>query len=355
MSTKQKLLEYKVKVDGYIKDVFEQQKEEAGKISPFVRDFVSNIAEFTLRDGKRIRPALIYYGYKLFNGKDDDEIIKLSAYLELIHAYLLIHDDIMDRATLRRGEATIHKIYESYSNNHNFGDDHHFGNAMGIIAGDLANTVWLKFIANSNIDATKKSQLMSITAREISNVIYGQIHDILLTYPVEYSDEDIEQVHFLKTATYTFKLPLQLGAMLAGASDEEQIQLEKYSIPCGKAFQLRDDILGAFGDDENTGKSSMSDLREGKKTFLVSKAYENANLEDKQKLDRYLGDLNLNDSEADELRSIFRSTNSLNYSIERCEELVTEAKSSLKKLDNCNQEAYNFLDELADYMIIRDL
>lgn len=351
------LKQYKQKVDKTLEEYFKRKIKEYKIISPFVGKFTEDLAEFTLRGGKRFRPALIFYSYKLFGGKDDKEILKLSIFIELIQSFLLIHDDIMDRASLRRGGRTIHKTYEKYSKDSKFNDDSHFGSTMGILSGDLANQLALEIIGESNFPYKNINELIKLVSREISKVCFGQIHDILLNYnyPKLYTEADILKVHFYKTATYTYRLPLLAGAILAGATNSQIKILERYAMFSGIAFQIRDDVLGVFGDKEETGKENVSDIVEGKKTLLVTKAYENANRKDSALLKKYLGKKDLTIKEANIVREIFRKTGSLDYSIKECEKYIHKAKLALSKIDNKENEAYKFLDGIADYMLIRNV
>lgn len=357
ISPEDEINRYKEKIEPILKSYFDDKIQEFDNISPFIKEFIEHLSEFTLRGGKRFRAALIYYSYKLFGGKDDNEIIKLSIFIELIQSFLLIHDDIMDRSSLRRGGKTIHKIYEEFSLKHKFKDDFHIGNTMGILSGDLANQFALEIIGNSNFPLQNKNELIKLVANEIATVCFGQIHDILLNYnyPLNYAEDDILRVHYYKTATYTYRLPLFAGAILAGANDEDLKLLNDYAMPSGVAFQVRDDILGVFGKSDETGKEDTGDLIEGKKTLLVLEVLKKGTDEQKSKLELYLGKKDLNDTEANEVRTIMKDTGALDYSIKKCEDEISKAKIALQKFSNMNQVAYEFLESIADYMIIRNV
>lgn len=349
------MLSCKSKVDVELEKYLTRKVKQFSEISPFAENFMKDLAEFTLRGGKRFRPILMYYAYKLLGGTDDYAIRKISIFLELIQSFLLIHDDIMDRALLRRGETTIHKMYEQYSKDQAFNDDVHFGTTMGILSGDLANQLAFEIIGESNFPLENKDKLFTLVSQEISKVCFGQIHDILLNYnyPDNYSEEDIIKVHFYKTATYTYELPLFAGAILAGADKKELKILEEYAVPSGIAFQIRDDILGVFGEVGETGKDIKGDLIEGKKTLLVTEAYKNANEEQKNILARCIGKKDLSDIEADQVRQVFENTGALIYSIAECQRQVNMAKEALTKLSRKQDEAYSFLMGIADYMVVR--
>lgn len=355
MKVQELLADFKTRLDPVLANFLQAKHDQYHDFPDYIRQFVDHTAEFTLRGGKRLRPALMYYSYRLFASDKLDEVIKTSIFIELIQSFLLIHDDIMDKADLRRGKATLHKIYEENSRSLGFNDDTHFGNTMAILAGDLACQFAYEIVNGSSFDDASKTRLTGLIAKEISEVIFGQIIDIMLSYQKEFSEAEVTAVHQYKTATYTFRLPMFAGATLAGVDKDKFAIIEKYALPCGIAFQIRDDILGIYGDDENTGKSSTSDIKEGKKTLLVSYAYQHATLEQKQKLSTYLGKADLTDSEANEVRDIFRSSGALNYSQTKCQEHVQRAKEALAPLSSQNNEAYQFLLDLADYMAVRDI
>ena len=160
----------------------------------------------------------------------------------------------------------------------------------------------------------------------------------------------------MKTSTYTFKLPIEIGGILGGASPEEIENLLGFAEPVGIGFQIRDDILGVFGNDKETGKESISDIMEGKKTLLILKAMENADQADREIIEKGLGNENITNEEAAKIREIIKNTNSLKYSEEKISEYIEKAKNSLSFFINkkYNQKAVNFLSDIADYMCIRN-
>ena len=350
---KTKLETYRNNIQPILEKFLSKKVQEYGKLYPFAKLFVEHLSEFTLRGGKRLRPALMYYSYMMFDDEELDEVKKLSIYLELLQSFLLIHDDIMDRSILRRESKTIHKVFEDYSSQENFKDDVHFGNTMGILNGDLACFLAYEIINSSKFNAKKKSKLSLLVSEEITKVIFGQIQDVLLTYKKDYSKEEILNIHHYKTAVYTFKLPIFSGAILADTNKNNLKLLENYSVNCGIAFQIRDDILGVFGDEETLGKGIISDIIEGKKTLLVLHAYAKANCSQKEILNRSLGNKNLSYEQMTEFKEVLRQTGALDYSIKQCEKHVKKAKESLKILPVKKNEGFNFLDSIADYLLDR--
>lgn len=338
-----KLKQFKTKLDKELEIFFNKRIKEAKSIDPSAKQIMTSLKNFTLGSGKRIRAALIYYGFKCFKNNNEKELLKASMCIELIQSYLLIHDDIIDKDELRRGKPTLHKQYEKNNNPH-------YGISMAILAGDILSSLATQLLAYTKF----KNKLKAIAElnKIIPKVIYGQILDIKseLKLPTEKS---IDKIHHLKTATYTVEGPLHIGAILAGANEKYLKQLSRYAIPLGKAFQIQDDILGLFADEKKLGKPIGSDLREGKNTLLIIKALEKANLKQKLTIKKALGNSNLTKSQIDKIRKIIVSTGSLQYSKSLAEKLIKKAKSELNKI-KLKKQGKEFLLEIADYMVNRD-
>ena len=203
--------------------------------------------------------------------------------MELLHAYLLIHDDFMDQDDVRRGGPTLHRA---------LGGDH-LGQSLAILCGDLCESWAYQLFGGAS----------PLAARTVEQVILGQMADLRAPRGRELTDGEILDVQRAKTGTYTFELPLHLGATLAGAAPPLLEALSAYARPLGMAFQIADDLLGTFGSPEQTGKPNASDLREGKRTLLVARALQSATPADAARLRAGLGDP---DADVAELRAILR-------------------------------------------------
>lgn len=356
MNPKEELEKFKNEFDLELENYLHSKESNYKEVSPFVFQIFKNITEFTLRGGKRLRPALLFHAYSLFGGNNKKEIIKLSVFVELIQSYLLIHDDIFDHADTRRGGATLHKIYEKLSIERGWGDASHFGITLGILAGDIASQLANDLITNSDFIDGRKNKVLSIVSTLTTDVLIGQIEDFILSFKTDYKEQDIEKIHSLKTVAYTFDMPLLAGAVLAGKNenDSDTIALKEYAKFAGAAFQIRDDILGIFGDEEKTGKPSLSDIKEGKKTLLTLKAEENANKKQLSVIKNLLGKKNLIEKEAKAFREIIIETGALDYSKSKCQRYVDSAKNELGKIKIINNNK-DFLISLADYLVIRDI
>lgn len=324
------LKEYKIKIENKLRDYFDNlilpTKDK------YVVETVKNLKEFTLRPAKRLRPILITAAYKCF--KDDDEIIFPSLSIELMQSFLLIHDDIIDEDDLRRGKKTIHKIYAEK------GGNYHYGISMGINVGDISGALISDPIFNSNFSDDKKT----IAVRELNGIyleeICGQIMD---TNDIEDNSlERLKETYLLKTVAYTTRGPLKLGCIFAG---EYYYDFSNYAIPLGLAFQIKNDLLGIFGNEEETGKSNSSDIRKGKITYPIQYTIDNCDEEKKDFILRNLGKKDLNEDEIDEIKKIVKET-SLDEINKIIFNYIKQAKESLDL--NLKKEGLETLIKIAE-------
>lgn len=355
MDAKQTLEQFRNKLEPLLDEYFDQVVPQAKNISPVAHSAVTYLKEYTLRKAKRLRAALMYYTYLMLRGKNSEEALRVSAFIEIIQSYLLIHDDVMDQDALRRGGATIHTIYaDVHRQQYGMQDPVHFGESMAINLGDIACHLACDILTDSDFDAPLKVKALSKLHKQIVTVGYGQMLDVVGSVRKSVSEEDVFLVHEFKTATYTYETPISVGAILAGATDEDVKVLTDYAIPAGIAFQIQDDILGMFGDEEKLGKANTSDLREGKHTLLIIKALENGTPKQVKTITQALGNHNITQKDADKVRQIIRDTGSLEYSQEQTRKFVAQAKAALATRPEWQGEGREFLDGVADYMINRE-
>ncbi len=349
------LADFKKKIDVEIADYLDEAIKKSEKEDFLITDALRHVKKLILSGGKRLRPALMYYGYIGAGGKEKKKILKTSMSVELIHMFLLIHDDIIDKDYKRHGIDTVNAKYQKLGQSHFLRQDNrHFGNSMAVIVGDTVGALGNQVIFNSgfNPDLVMKAlwRLQSI----VSATVVGQAKDIYLEHKGEAKEKDVLKVYEYKTAKYTIEGPLQLGAILGGASDESMKGFSRYAVPLGVAFQIQDDILGIFGDEKKLGKPIGSDIKEGKQTILVVRAMEKADKKQKYFLKRVLGKENLEISEIKKFREIIEDTGSLNYARKLSSDLVMQSKRALVDL-KIKSEALDFLDGVAEYMIKREI
>lgn len=257
---------------------FAERSSEIERLGSPVQRAVHHLERFVLGGGKRIRPL---YGWAGFVGgggveraaEDPEAVMRAVSSLELIQACALIHDDIIDASDTRRGNATVHRAIEAeHTKEQLLGDAALFGRDTAILIGDLA-LAWAEDMwRSSGVTAAALARAEGAWRGMRTEVIGGQILDISLEAAGSESVEMADQVNRFKTAAYTIERPLHLGAALAGADEATIEAFRGYGRDIGIAFQLRDDILGVFGDSTVTGKPAGDDIREGKRTVLYAEA-----------------------------------------------------------------------------------
>lgn len=324
-----------------------------GQKDPFNRRIVEDIYRFARAGGKRIRPSLVVAGYLGADGKEVEKVVKASISYELLHVYLLIHDDIMDHDELRRGQPTVWKsIMDRYVSS---GLSRHEAESLAIIAGDLAETYASEALLSAGFDAETTVEALKQLHEITERTGYGQTLDISLEMlPVsKVREEDVLRVHELKTAKYTIEGPIHMGAILANADEDVFRVYSEYALPVGIAFQLQDDIMGVFGDEKKTGKPVGSDIREGKRTLLIVKAYENATPKQRKLIEAILGRQSATAEEIETIKEIIVETGSLDYSKEMMNHLVSEGKAAIENAP-IREDIKEFLIDIADYVVKRE-
>ena len=230
-----------------------------------------------LATGKLMRPALAMLGYRAFSGRNEPRAIDLACAFELLHSALLIHDDVVDKDFVRRGEATISALYrdQALASGRSLPDAEHAGNSVGIIAGDLLISEAIKLAARAAAGTDSESVVEQAFFQAIEQAGAGELEDLLYSLgSAPATTSQVLRMEQLKTASYSFQLPLQAGALLAGASMGQAENIGTVGCQLGVAYQVIDDVLGTFGDPSRTGKSVESDLREFKSTILLALAAE---------------------------------------------------------------------------------
>lgn len=230
-----------------------------------------------LPTGKLMRPALVMLGYRAFGGRNDSRAIDLGCAFELLHTALLIHDDVVDRDFVRRGEATISALYrdQAAAGGRSREDAEHAGNSVGIIAGDLLISEAIKLAARAAAGSDGEAAVEQAFFQAIEQAGAGELEDLLYSLAsAPATTSEVLRMEQLKTAAYSFQLPLQAGALLAGAPPAQAEAIGAVGCQLGVAYQVIDDVLGTFGDPARTGKSVESDLREFKSTILLALASE---------------------------------------------------------------------------------
>jgi geranylgeranyl diphosphate synthase type I len=245
-------------VNAYLGAFLNTQQSLSRSISPRAEELVKAVADLTQRGGKRLRPAVLFAGYRASGGGEDlAPTLEACASLELLQTYLLIQDDWMDGDDERRGGPSVHAAMRRAHG------DAHLGESLAMLAADLSAGFAFELIGRAPFPSARLHEALAAYGRMHFEVVAGQQLDLC-------KHDDVALTHQLKTGSYTVRGPLALGALLADASAEQLATLERFGAPVGVAFQLRDDLLGTFGD--MIGKPVGADLRAGKRTALIAEA-----------------------------------------------------------------------------------
>lgn len=341
-------------VEGRLEAFFKEKVAEAARVSPAAEGLVRVLKEFTLRGGKRLRAALVYHGHLCFSDRLTEAVWSVATCLELVQSFLLIHDDVIDEDDTRRGDWTVHRHYSDLHRERvDLQDPKHFGESMAILCGDLSLSLAHEILEGLALEAKLRTAILARMNRMISHAIFGECMDVVAGVEVEVSREDILAIGMLKTATYTVEGPLHMGALLGGARQADLERLSDYAIPLGKAFQIQDDILGLFGDFEKLGKPVGSDIREGKKTFLILEALERADPVQRAFLQGVLGDRDMTEEQLEEVRALVVQTGALEACKETARRLVEASRKALGKC-RLKEEGEAFLEGAIAFMVERE-
>jgi geranylgeranyl diphosphate synthase type I len=346
-----KLAEYKqaidADIDSYGQYVHKNTLEQYGKY--ILEAETAVFLDILSRGGKRIRGALVMAGYEMCGGRDRAMIVQAARAIEMLHAYMLIIDDIQDRSDLRRGKPTAHKIIEAYHAKHKLkGDAAHAGISLAMMSAVVGAHAAQSVLANLDADAELRLKAISITNRTLAITAHGQTLDIMNELVETPSEEDIQRVLEWKTALYTVINPLHVGMVLAGAGCEATDAVTPYGRFAGKAFQITDDILGIYGDEKELGKMPGDDIREGKGTLLVLYALKHAEHADQTFLKKCLGDPKLTAADFEECREIIKRSGALGHAQKEAGGQLELALASLEKTRNLwSQEGTDFLVGIA--------
>lgn len=310
--------ELKARVDADLEAFFTKETERALELSGDAT-LVHELRELTMRGGKRLRPAVLYAAFRALDDAGTiATVLPACTALELLQSYLLVHDDWMDGDDVRRGGPSVHASLRKKAG------DAHLGDALAILAGDLGCAyAWERFL-DTDAAAERRVAALRVFAAIQREVVLGQELDVK-------GSPDVTRMQQLKTGSYTVAGPIRLGALLGGAKEGDAAwkALDAFAMPLGEAFQIRDDLLGTFGDPEKTGKSAGNDLRAGKRTALVRAAEERLDFHALGPLRKVLGRATADDDEIAIARDLFVTSGVKAHVEGRLAALLAEAKAAL--------------------------
>jgi geranylgeranyl diphosphate synthase type I len=337
-----------------MEEMFRDRRKAASLYTPHLVQSVDILEDFAMRGGKMIRSTLVLLAYQLAGGEITPAIYQVAAGVELFHKHILNLDDMADRDEMRNGGPTVWKKYqEVFSKWEN--RDHH-ARSFSEIDGTLLGSFAIELVRRADIPPEKRLAVIDVLMNKMyfETVAGWQIHYYQNQEPLSQASED----EFLRgldlvTSRYTFVGPLKIGLLLAGVERGPSTDAMKhYGLDVGLAFQITDDILGLFGDPSETGKAVGNDVREGKKTLLLQRAYKSAPDADKKFLVDVCG-RELSAGELERVQKIVKETGSLDYSLKLAEEHITKAVKELKNVKvktEAAATAQQVLSELAEFV-----
>ncbi len=305
------------------------------------------IQRVVLAGGKRLRPLLCILAYSAFGGAHA-AIYDVACSLELLHASLLIHDDIMDRDYVRHGQPNIAGGYLAHYQDRQSAQ--HLADSTAILAGDLLLAMAYETVSASGFEAELLPAVTALMGTSVYEVVAGQLLDVASANAFE-EDNSLKIAEY-KTASYSFIGPLCIGAQLAGASEQELRHMRQFGTALGIGFQLADDLLGLFGDEQKTGKPVTSDMREGKATYLMQAAFRSAEGADKAFLSSHWGNEESTEADLAEVKAIVTRCRARQATEDMLDHYAASARKELSGL-HLQADYLTELDKLVDQAMKR--
>lgn len=320
-------------------------------LHPDLAPLADELQAFVADGGKRLRPVLLLLGHEIAGGLADD-VIGPALAAELLHTCALLHDDVIDAADTRRGRPATHVTFAAHHRSLGFGGDaDRFGVAVAILLGDLAFVQADEAFLDTTLSADRVLAGMHAFNELREEVMAGQALDVLAAASRSSDLDKALTVATLKSGRYSVTRPLQLGAVLAGAGEALLATLQEVGDPLGLAFQLRDDLLGVFGEHTETGKPVAGDLAEGKRTVLVAEAAARLPTSDWEVVEAALGRSDLSDDDAERVRDLLRDCGAVGAVQARIDDLVAQARDAIGRLPATT--AAQDLQDLTEWFVTR--
>ena len=327
-------------LDAYIRKA--KRLSSLKNISPVL---FNHIKEFISRKGKRIRPILFVVGYLGYAKKTAGGLYKSALSLELLHDFVLVHDDIIDKSNTRRGKPSMHAMLNRFLRGR--GNLKFNGEDLTIVIGDVMFAMALDAFLSVKEDCRRKEAALKKLIEAAMYTGSGEFIELLygIKKITKITKADIYKVYDYKTANYSFASPLVFGAALAGARDKELKKLFNYGIYLGRAFQIKDDIIGIFSTEKEIGKSNLTDIHESKKTLLVWYSYRYSGRKDRAVIEKVFGKTTVSRKDLLTMRRIISDSGALDYAKKEIYTLINKSRIINKSLGMKLQ----YRNSLADY------
>ena len=346
MEFKSLFVNYREEIKKRIYEILDEKEEDYKSRVNTQIDAFEVLRNFSTK-GKMLRGSLFLFSAQAYGCKINENLLNIASSLELMHSALLIHDDIMDNDSLRRGEKTIFSKYKDSAKESGIRNYDHYGISMGIVIGDIALFIAEEIAVYS--DEKRLHEMLKFYTQELRYVGLGQLLDFSYgAQDTEFSADDIKRMYIDKSARYSFTLPLCLGAISAAAASSEIKLVEQLGERMGLIFQLIDDDLGMFGNEDEIGKPVGSDVRENKKTFIRSLLMQKTDVALKNELNLIFGNQNIGIAEIETVRRLILDLGVRDEIKEVISGLYDEAYEKINDLNIGNDYKRIFID-LLDY------
>ncbi|MFE2041148.1 polyprenyl synthetase family protein [Streptomyces sp. NPDC059477] len=320
---------FRARVDEVLRVFVAEEADRFAEIDPLLAPVAAQV-EAAVADGKRLRAAFCYWGWRAAGQPDSDALVRAAASMELVHAAAVVHDDLIDDSRLRRGRPTAHLALRGALRRRPRAAAS--ARSLAMLVGDLLTALAGQLFASSGLPAAylaRARPLWPVLAREL---IAGECLEILRTGTGPDTEASLKVIRY-KTAKYTVEQPLLIGGALAGAGERLREGYSAYGLPLGEAFQLRDDLLGLFGDPERTGKANADDLSAHRPTALLAETWRLADVADREQLTALLGRRALDADAVDSVRALMRRLKAPDLIEDMIGVRVEEALDALHGLD----------------------
>lgn len=340
MRWEETLEEYGLRIEKKLKEYSETLRREAEGYHPFIADVYSALGNYMLRKGKRLASCTTLLTYKGYTGRIDKRILDVCVGIEIYRHCILIHDDLIDMDTLRRGGRTIHSAYRE-------GHDSRFGEGIAVFLGDIAYSLSSFIIGNSGFPEEKTVKALLLLSRGYREVNESQILDLLF----EYKDVDVEEWSIMasKRAASLFKVTMLIGAVLGGAPAEDLKKIEEAAVNMGYVFDIQDDIIDTFAEEEEYGKPPCRDIMMGKKPLHVICTLNSEDKEGSKALRRLLGKKNLNRDDVRLIREAIRKSGGLEVAKKISRGYAEKARTLILQT-SLSSDVKEFFSSLIDYI-----
>ncbi|MBP9827042.1 polyprenyl synthetase family protein [Candidatus Saccharibacteria bacterium] len=343
----------KTDIDRELAIFFDVKIAAAGRIDPDFKRLVSEMKKFALRGGKRLRPFMAWLGYQVAGGKDYPAFLQTAVAWELYHNFAVIHDDIMDNDATRYGGPNIIGVYErQLKRTHTEAVSHHHARNAALLAGDVALGFAFEILQNAPVEPEVRDRLIREMWHLHFSLAAGQLLDDQAGISKEIKVKRIRKIYHYKTARYSMVVPLQSGAVMAGANATILEILEHYGEHAGIAFQIADDLLGMFGSSREIGKPNISDLREGKQTILMHYGFDFASETDKRILKTRFGNPAITTADLKLVRKVLTENGAKAKTIFIAQAEAEAAKKAIARLAMPGSLPQLFID-FTDYLVNR--